>query len=114
MESVEIREFAAHTLLRSEGARALTRYFEGFLDLAQENGTGLILDTVTWKAHRHWASRLSATDDELESANEESVRFIADLPDRSDGNAMPIVLNGVIGPRGDAYRPAAVIAMDEA
>lgn len=112
---IEIRKFAAHTLLPDpKGRAALTRYFEGFLDLAQENGTGLILDTVTWKAHRHWASRLGATDDELKSANEESVRFIADLRDRYDGNAMPIVLNGVIGPRGDAYRPEAVIAMDEA
>ena len=112
---IEIREFAAHTLLPDpKGRAALTRYFEGFLDLAREQGTGFILDTSTWKAHCHWAAKLGATEDELKAANEECVRFIADLRGRYDGNAMPIVLNGVMGPRGDAYRPEAVIAMDEA
>lgn len=112
---IEIREFAAHTLLPdAKGRAALTRYFQGFLDLAKEQGTGFILDTVTWKAHRHWAAKLVASDDDLKAANEESVRFIADLRDGYEGNAMPIVLNGVMGPRGDAYRPEAVIAMDDA
>ena len=112
---IEIREFAAHTLLPiPEGRAALARYFEGFLDLAKQQGTGFILDTVTWKAHRHWAEKLGATDDELKAANEECVRFIADLRARFPDNAKPIVLNAVMGPRGDAYRPEAMIAMDDA
>ena len=42
----EIREFAAHTLLPiPEGRAALTRYFQGFLDLAKQQETGFILDT---------------------------------------------------------------------
>ncbi len=112
---IEIREFAAHTLLPTPAGRAaLTTYFEGFLSLARERNTGFILDTVTWKAHTHWASKLGADTAELRAANEESVRFIAGLRERFSGNAKPIVLNGVIGPRGDAYRPEAVIAMDAA
>ena len=112
---IEIREFAAHTLLPDpKGRAAMTRYFEGFLDLARQQNTGFVLDTVTWKAHRHWAEKLGATDDELKAANEECVRFIAELRDRFSGNAKPIVLNAVIGPRGDAYRPEAVISMDSA
>ena len=48
---IEIREFAAHTLLANpEESAALTRYFEGFPRLADEMDTGLILDSVTWKA----------------------------------------------------------------
>jgi homocysteine S-methyltransferase len=110
-----LREFAAHTLLPIPQSRAaLSRYFEGFLSLANQQNTGFILDTVTWKAHRHWAEKLGATDDELKAANEESVRFIAELRDRFSGNAKPIVLNGVMAPRGDAYRPEAVISMDSA
>ena len=112
---IEIREFAAHTLLPiPQGRAALSRYFEGFLALANQQNTGFILDTVTWKAHRHWAEKLGATDDELKAANEDSVRFIAELRARFSGNAKPIVLNAVIGPRGDAYRPEAVIAIDSA
>jgi homocysteine S-methyltransferase len=109
---IEIREFAAHTLLpTSEGRAALTRYFEGFLRLAKEMETGFILDSVTWKAHSHWASSLHASSAELRSANEEGLRFIAELRERFSGNAKPIVLNALIGPRGDAYHPEAQIAM---
>ena len=112
---IEIREFAAHTLLPDpKGRAALTRYFEGFLSLAKEQNTGFILDTVTWKAHRHWADKLGATDAELKAANEDCVRFIAELRARFSGNAKPIVLNAVIGPRGDAYKPEANISMDSA
>jgi homocysteine S-methyltransferase len=43
---VEIKHFAAHTLLPDDtGRRALTDYFRGFLALAQETGVGFILDT---------------------------------------------------------------------
>ena len=112
---IEIREFAAHTLLPTpEGRVALTHYFEGFLRLAREMDTGFILDSVTWKAHAHWAGSLGASNAELRAANEDSLRFIAALRERFGGNAKPIVLNAVVGPRGDAYRPEAEIAMEAA
>ena len=67
---IEIREFAAHTLLpTSEGRAALSAYFKGFLKLAKEMDTGLILESVTWKAHAHWASSLHASSAELRAAN---------------------------------------------
>jgi S-methylmethionine-dependent homocysteine/selenocysteine methylase len=50
---IEIREFAAHTLLPTpEGRAALTQYFEAFLRVAKEMDTGFILDTVTGKRMR--------------------------------------------------------------
>lgn len=102
---IEIREFAAHTLLPdSVGRHALERYFEGFLGLAQEMEAGFILDTVTWKAHRHWAEPLAETPGQLRLANEEAVAFAAGLRDGA-ASPFPVVLNGVIGPCGDAYRP---------
>ena len=112
---IEIREFAAHTLLPDpKGRAALSRYFEGFLTLANQQNTGFILDTVTWRAHQYWAEKLGATLDELKATNEDCVRFIVELRDRFSGNAKPIVLNAVIGPRGDAYKPDAVISMESA
>ena len=57
---------------------------------------------MTWKAHRHCAEKLSASEPELKAANEECVQFINELRARFYKNAQPIVLNGVIGPRGDA------------
>ena len=112
---IEIREFAAHTLLPTRAGRAaLTRYFEGFLNLAKERDAGFILDSATWKAHRHWARDLGADATELRAANEESIRYIGELRDRFAHNAKPIVLNAIIGPCGDAYRPDVAISTDQA
>jgi homocysteine S-methyltransferase len=112
---VEIREFAAHTLLETPAGRAaLTRYFEGFLGLARDMGAGYILDSVTWRAHAFWAETLDTSPVALHAANTESMALAAGLRGRFDGNAKPIVLNAVIGPRGDAYRPDAAIPMAEA
>jgi homocysteine S-methyltransferase len=112
---IEMREFAAHTVLPDpEGRAALIRYYEGFLRLAGEMKTGFILDSVTWRAHAHWADALGASKAELRAANEDSIRLIAELRRRFAGNAGPIVLNAVTGPCGDAYRPDIRIAVEDA
>jgi S-methylmethionine-dependent homocysteine/selenocysteine methylase len=112
---IDIREFAAHTLLPDDvGRNALADYLRGFLKLAGECDAGMILDSQTWKAHAHWASDLGASLPELKDANHDAVRFIASLRDEFSSNSKPIVLNGVIGPRGDAYAPEAELAVDEA
>lgn len=112
---IEIREFAAFTLLlTAHGRAALTRYFEGFLDLANRTNTGFILDSATWKAHAHWSKSLGLDTAELRATNEDSIRFIDELRARYASNAKPIVLSAVVGPRGDAYRPEARISTAEA
>ena len=112
---IEIREFASHTLLPDAGGRkALSDYFRGFLSLAAETGCGYILDSVTWKAHPHWADDLDASDEELRQANRDSIDFIAKLREEFSSNAAPILLNAIVGPRGDAYAPEHNLAVQEA
>ncbi len=112
---IEIREFAAHTLLPdAKGREAVANYLRGFLALANQFDTGFVLDSQTWKAHLHWAEDLAATEQELRQSNKDAIAFIAELRDEFAGNNKPIVLNGVIGPRGDAYAPDARLAASEA
>lgn len=112
---IEIREFAAHTLLADDtGRSALAEYLRGFLRLADECDAGLVLDSQTWKAHPHWAPDLGSSVAELEAVNRQAIKFIDSLRQEFRGNCRPIVLNGVIGPRGDAYSPEATVAADEA
>ena len=112
---IEIREFAAHTLLPDPAGReALRKYFREFLSLANEHDAGFILDSQTWKTHVHWADDLGEDEQELHEANKASIAFIAGLRNEFSGNSKPIVLNGSIGPRGDAYAPEAEVAADEA
>jgi S-methylmethionine-dependent homocysteine/selenocysteine methylase len=112
---IEIRAFAAHTLLTDEkGREALANYLRGYLSLARKTGAGFILDSQTWKAHMHWAEDLGATEDELHEANNDAIAFIAQLRDEFSGNDKPIVLNAIIGPRGDAYAPEREVVANEA
>ena len=90
---INIREFAAHTLLTEvAGREAMARYFRHFLSLDLETQAGFILDSQTWKAHMHWAEDLGATEDELRHSNQNSVEFIAGLRDEFEKNTKPIVV----------------------
>ena len=112
---VEIPEFAAHTLLPDpKGRETLVNYFREHLSLAGATDAGFVLDSQTWKAHLHWAKDLGASEDDLRQANHEAIAFISGLRDEFSGNVRPIVLNGLIGPRGDAYAPEEEIAANEA
>ncbi len=112
---IEIREFAAHTLLpEAAGREVLANYFRRFLSLANETGVGFVLDSQTWKAHMHWANDLNASEIELRESNEDSIAFISELRDEFSSNEKPIVLNGIVGPRGDAYAPETGVTVDEA
>ena len=74
-KGIEIREFAAHTLLPNEqGRQAIADYFRGFLELAAEIGAGFVLDSQTWKAHLHWADALQASEADLADAARERAR----------------------------------------
>ncbi len=112
---MEIREFAAHTLLsEAHGREAVANYLRGFLSLANRHDAGFVLDSQTWKAHMHWADDLGANGQELRDSNKDAIALIAELRNEFSGNSKPIVLNGVIGPRGDAYAPEAKVAAREA
>jgi S-methylmethionine-dependent homocysteine/selenocysteine methylase len=112
---VDIREFAAHTLLPDDiGRSRLSDYLKGFLTLANKYDAGMVLDSQTWKAHPHWAADLGASLRDLEEANHSAIQFIASLRDEFKTNSKPIVLNGLIGPRGDAYAPDKRLAAKEA
>ena len=111
---VPIREFAAHTLLEEPAGRsALADYYRGFLALARETGAGFVLDVPTWKAHPHWAQDLGTDEAMLADATLDAVAFSGSLRREFSPNGRPIVLNGLVGPRGDAYAPEDLLSADE-
>jgi homocysteine S-methyltransferase len=92
--------FASFPLLDDErGRAALRRYFETFLDAAQERGLPFVLDTATWRANPDWGTQLGYDAHALAAANRDAVEFARALAeDRPD-----VTINGVLGPRGDGY-----------
>lgn len=105
-EGVELPHFAAFVLLDDEtGREHLKRYYASYLELcAGLPGAGFVLDTPTWRANPDWAALLGLDAERLRVSNTQAARMICSLRDdwaaRIEG---PIVVSGVIGPRGDGY-----------
>lgn len=102
---IDLPAFAAFPLVDDvKGREELTEYYERYLAIARERGLGFILDTPTWRANLDWGAGLGYGREALRALNIRSVEFIANLRGFWERPETPIVLNGVIGPRGDGYR----------
>jgi S-methylmethionine-dependent homocysteine/selenocysteine methylase len=103
-DGIDLPLFAAFPLLDSdEGRAALRGYFAPYLELAAERGTGFVLDTPTWRANADWGLQLGYDRDALARVNRDAVAFAREQRAAAGGAPDPIVVNGVIGPRGDGY-----------
>lgn len=99
-EGLQLPCFAAFPLLETEtGRSALRRYFDRFLEIAQERRIPFILDTATWRANPDWGARLGYDLDSLAELNRRAVAFARQLAATRHG----VTINGVLGPRGDGY-----------
>jgi homocysteine S-methyltransferase len=103
-EGIDLPAFAAFPLvLTDEGRAQLTRYFAPYLAAAAHRGTGIVLDTPTWRANADWAAKLGFEAERLREINRLSVAYVASLRDAHGRRTGPVVINGVVGPRGDGY-----------
>jgi S-methylmethionine-dependent homocysteine/selenocysteine methylase len=115
LEGIDLPCFAAFPLLLSEiGRRQLERYFEPYLRTARERQVGFILDTPTWRANPDWGEKLGFTPQDLANINRQAVAWAANLRKRHAGNSAGVVINGVVGPRGDGYQPGRQMSAHEA
>jgi homocysteine S-methyltransferase len=103
-DGLELPDFAAFHLLRGAAGRdALDRYFRSYLEVARRHGTGLVLETATWRASSDWGARLGYSAAELAEANREAVRQLGRLREEGELATTPVVISGCVGPRGDGY-----------
>lgn len=107
--------FSAAVLLDTERGRSdLRTYFERFIDIAKSSSRGFILDAPTWRAGTAWAGPLGQTLKEVIETNRRAVSFVSDLRAQHETDECPILINGLVGPAGDAYAPDTEISRQEA
>ena len=112
---IELPCFSSLVLLRTaEGRAALERYFREFLELARRAGTGCLLETATWRASQDWAEPLGLSLEEMDRLNRDAVTLVLALRDEFASDALPVVVSGCIGPRGDGYDPGGIMSYAEA
>lgn len=106
LDGVDLPHFAAFVLLRDAyGCDRLRYYYRPYLELAANTpGAGFILETPTWRANADWGRLLGYDAPALVEANRAGARLVRELRSewgsRIDG---PLLLSGIIGPRGDGY-----------
>lgn len=104
LEGFNLPAFAACVLLEDDIARAaMNAYFDRFLAMAETARTGFVLDTNTWRSGTHWSEAVGRSPTEMQDLTREAVRFAMAIRDRWQDRVSPILVNGVIGPAGDAY-----------
>ncbi|HEX5307394.1 MAG TPA: homocysteine S-methyltransferase family protein [Dyella sp.] len=115
LDGIDLPCFASFPLVTdATGRNRLRRYFEPYLRTADEHGVGFILDTPTWRANADWGARLGYAAPALAEINRGAAYWAAGLRDAFATERTPIVVNGVVGPRGDGYRADARMTADDA
>lgn len=114
LEGLELPDFAAFDLLKSaQGEAALRKYFGTYAGLAQRFGTGLILESPTWRASADWGARLGYGAKEMDDANRRAIALLEGIR-REFGQAGSTMISGCVGPRGDGYSPGKTMTEKEA
>lgn len=112
---IDLPLFAAFPLLDDpDGRAALRDYFRRYLAAAREQGAGFVLDTATWRANPDWGAQLSYDAAALDRVNRDAVAFAHALREEAGGEPDPILVSGVVGPRGDGYRADSLMTAEEA
>lgn len=115
LEGLDLPQFASFTLLDSDaGKAALLRYYTSFLDEAAAQNAGFVLDTVTWRASAGWGKVMGLDAAEIDRVNQVAVEQVKQLRSDRVGQGQSILINGVIGPHGDAYAPDEVLTAEAA
>lgn len=104
VEGFDAPEFAAIVLMDDAAAREKMRlYFDRFLQMAEVSSTGYVLDTNTWRGCIRWADKLGLTEADMLRLSRDAVAFAKTIRDSWKAKVSPILINGVVGPAGDAY-----------
>lgn len=115
LEGVELPFFAAFPLLLDTAGRGrLESYFEPFIRTALEHKVGFVLDTPTWRSNTDWGAKLEYSVEQLVDVNRRAVAWAIDMKGKFASPTTRIVVNGVVGPRGDGYRVDAKMTAGEA
>lgn len=115
LEGMDLPCFAAFPLVTNEtGREALRRYFRPYLATARDREIGFILDTATWRANPDWGEKLGYSPEALADISRQAVAMLVDLRNSYATEQTRIVINGVVGPRGDGYKADKRMSADEA
>jgi len=103
---VDLPHFAAFPLVETaQGRLLLTDYYDRYAAIAGRAGAGLMLESPTWRANPDWGDLLGYSPHALALANASAIALLVGLRERYAATVTDVIVSGMIGPRGDGYRP---------
>lgn len=108
-------EFAMYPLLEDPAAMADVRaMYTEYLDIAAERGFSALMGGLDYRASPHWAAKIGYSPARLAEAELANVAFLRELAAAYARDIDTILLQGFVGPRGDAYEGTREMTADEA
>lgn len=104
VDGFELRHFCAFELINDRrGLACLKDYQRKLVEAAVKNGFGVINEGLHYRASRDWGELIGFSREGLEEINIRGVEFYKDFAREYATPETPMLVGGVIGPRGDAY-----------
>ncbi len=98
-------------VLEEEGRRILREIYRSYIDIAEETGLPIVILAPTWNAGPDDCQRAGL---DLDLVNRTCVGFMKEIVSEYAALAGRIFVGGLVGSRGDAYRPDEALPRDTA
>ena len=95
----------------SEAAKILQQVHQEYLDVGQKYQLAMFALTDTWRASQE---RIDKSEFRHKRVNQDNAAFLDTIRTGYNNRAAPIYLGGLLGPKGDAYKPEESPPRDEA
>jgi S-methylmethionine-dependent homocysteine/selenocysteine methylase len=111
----ELPQFAMFPLLdNSEAVSTMRGMYRSYLDVCAKHGMCALMGGLDYRASPDWGERLGYSPDGLAEANHQAIAFLKELAGEYTSDISEILIQGLIGPRGDAYERNETITENEA
>lgn len=111
----EIPHFAMFPLLENSAAVAAMRgMYHRYLDVAAKHGMSALMGGLDYRASPDWGELLGYSRKGLAEANLQSINFLRALAREYATDFPATLIQGFVGPRGDAYQINREITVQEA
>ena len=111
----ELPHFAMFPLLDNPKAVSKMReMFRSYLEVAAKHKICVLVGGLDYRASPDWGEMLGYSPAGLADANLQSIEFIREIADEYSSQIPETLIQGLIGPRGDAYERNETITESEA
>jgi len=111
----DLPHFALFPLLNNPDAVVKMReMFRSYLDVAAKYNICALMGGLDYRASPDWGELLGYSPEALAEANLQSIEFLRELANEYASQVPDVLIQGLIGPRGDAYERNETITENEA